>query len=477
MRRRPTTAARYLFPSITAPPQNRYSKPKDLLIYYGYPNSFNSGVHAWYNEGVAQEMAQYGLIVLGNGVANPTHPDYANTSIIIPRIKALNPNTLIFCYVSVNQTLVNFQTGVDQSDTLGVHGIFMDEAGYDYGKTRVEFNDRVDYVHGKSNSSLCFANAWNTDNILGVADDASFPNSTYNTGAIESNLTTNDWILAESFPINTTAFTASTPNGYETKSDWYVRGEKIKNLRYTYGVNFAGCGIINDGNSEEQNLFNFGFVSAMMYNLEAFGTSDTSYGSGSAKTKFISRPDVSKMGVVWNIYPSVTVNTLDADVYHRYVENAKLSLDFSDSAQISRINMRGFLNIYTIQGSAGNQATTTDGQTLYWGNIQLAPSTTADNTRVFIPQNGVIKKAYIFVQSGTAGTAESWGMYIRKNNTTDYLIQNLSLGAAVRNWSNGALNIPVSQGDYIEIKEVQPSWTTNPANVRRNFMIYIESIF
>jgi len=166
--------------------QALYKGPKDLLIYYGYPNSFNSATNGWNNESVAQDMAKYSLIVLGDGVEAPSHPDYANTQIIIPRIKALNPNALIFGYVAVAQTLVNFQSKVDQWNTLAVHGIFMDEAGYDFGKTRAEFNTCVDYVHGKTHAKLCFANAWNTDHVLGTTNDVSYPNSTYNAGLIAS---------------------------------------------------------------------------------------------------------------------------------------------------------------------------------------------------------------------------------------------------------------------------------------------------
>lgn len=316
--------------------QATYTRPKDILIYYGWLNSFNSGVHGWNNEKVAQEMAKYNLIIFGDGVEDPSHGDYANTQIIIPRIKVLNPNALIFGYVSVNQLYANFQTKVDQWNTLAVHGIFMDEAGYDYGKTRAEFNTCVDYVHGKSSANKAFANAWNTDHVLGTTNDASFPNSTYNSGLVASKLTTNDYILLESFPINTTAYSGS--NGYESKSDWLVRGVKAVSLRNTYGVNFVGCGIINDGNTKESNLFQFGFISALMFSLEAFGTSDTGYGSGSAKTKFITRPDVSKIGVIWNLSPSVTVDAGDADIYLRYVENAKLLVDFSSGAQTSSIN-------------------------------------------------------------------------------------------------------------------------------------------
>lgn len=315
-----------------------YKRPRDLLIYYGYPNSFNSGTHAWYNEKVAQDMAQYSLIVLGDGVEDSSHPDYSNTQIIVPRIKALNPNAQIFGYVAALQTLGNFQTKTDQWDTLQVHGVFIDEAGYDYGKTRAEFNAMVDYVHGKTYAKLCFANAWNTDNILGTADDASFPNSTYNPGAVESHLTSTDWILLESLSVNTTAYSGNA--GYESKTDWYVRCQKIISLRATYGVNFAASCVINNGNVNGQALFNFSFISSLSYNMEAVGSSDTGYAASSAAVTWWTRPDVSGMGRVWSLSPSVQVDTLDADVYHRYTDTAKLSLDFSTGAQVSGIAKR-----------------------------------------------------------------------------------------------------------------------------------------
>jgi hypothetical protein len=131
-------------------------------------------------------------------------------------------------------------------------------------------------------------------------------------------------------------------------------------------------------------------------------------------------------------------------------------------------------NGYCIQGSAANQSTTTDNQTLYWGNTQLAPTTTAGNTRIYIPKAGTIKAAYVFAHSATAGSVGNWSMYIRKNNTVDTLIETLSTSSALRVWSNTALSITVALGDYVEIKEIQPAWATNPANVRRSFIIYIE---
>lgn len=314
--------------------QGCYRRPSDLLIYYGWPSAFNA---LGSNEAVAQAMAKYGLIVLGNGLENPAHGDYANTSAIITRVKALNPSALIFGYVSLNQAQNDFETKATQWNTLGVHGIFFDEAGYDYGKTRAEFNTALDYVHALGSANKAFANAWNTDNILGTANDPSYPNTTFNPGEVESNLTQDDWVLLESLAVNTTAYSAS--DGYASKWDWSARVAKAISLRATYKVNFASVGIIADADANAQDLFDFAFVSALMASLEANGTSDTSYGSGSAKTSHLVRPDTTKVGTVWTRNASIQLDATDADVYLRYSEFAKLSLDFSDGAQASSIEL------------------------------------------------------------------------------------------------------------------------------------------
>lgn len=312
----------------------RYRKPESLLIFYGWPNAFNSAQNGWDNEKVAQEMARYNLIVLGDGVQEPTHGDYSNSSVIIPRIKELNPETKIFGYVTVNQTLENFKSKAQKWDDLKVDGIFMDEAGYDYGKTRSDFNDRVIFVHGLCYSNICFANAWNLDHILGLENDASYPNSTYNSDSEKSKLDMGDYCLLESFAINTSAY---TPDGYENKTNWFARGEKAVKLRSEFGINLVGSGIINDDNSNGTNLFKFGFIAAMMFALEGYGTSDTLYGASSAKTKYWDRPDVTGIGHYWNLEPAVNVHNSDTDIYMRYLDYGKLELDFSSGNESSNI--------------------------------------------------------------------------------------------------------------------------------------------
>jgi hypothetical protein len=115
-----------------------------------------------------------------------------------------------------------------------------------------------------------------------------------------------------------------------------------------------------------------------------------------------------------------------------------------------------------------------DGATVYFGMLPKAPVTTANISKVYIRKAGTIKIAEIYCYSGTAGTAESWSLYIRKNNTTDYLIATLSVSASERVFSNASLSIAVSVGDYIEIKGIQPTWSTNPLTTIYGGYIYIE---
>ena len=115
-----------------------------------------------------------------------------------------------------------------------------------------------------------------------------------------------------------------------------------------------------------------------------------------------------------------------------------------------------------------------DGATVYFGKLPKAPTTTANISKVYIRKAGTIKIAEIYCYSGTAGTAEAWSLYIRKNNTTDYLIATLSVSASERVFSNTGLSIAVAVGDYIEIKGVQPTWATNPLTTIYGGYLYVE---
>lgn len=115
-----------------------------------------------------------------------------------------------------------------------------------------------------------------------------------------------------------------------------------------------------------------------------------------------------------------------------------------------------------------------DAQTVYFGMLPKAPTTTANISKVYIRKAGTIKVAEIYCYSGTAGTAEAWSLYVRKNNTTDTLIATLSVATSERVFNNTALSVSVAVGDYIEIKGVQPTWVTNPLTTIYGGYLYIE---
>jgi hypothetical protein len=119
-----------------------------------------------------------------------------------------------------------------------------------------------------------------------------------------------------------------------------------------------------------------------------------------------------------------------------------------------------------------------DAATAYFGTLPKAPTTTAAQSKVYIRKSGTIIGAEIYSFAGTAGTAEAWSHYIRKNNTTDFLIATISAATSERVWTNWNLNggsgIAMASGDYFEIKMINPTWVTNPLTYIAGGYVYIQ---
>lgn len=309
--------------------QTRNKRPDRLLIYYGWLNAFNSAAHGWDNEKVAQELAQYELIVLGDGLQHPGHGDYTNTLIILARLKELRPSVKVFGYVSSDQTLTNFKDKVDMWNVLGIQGIFMDESGYDFGVTRDAFIEKVEYVHDQSHAKKCFVNAWNLDHVLGTVDDAAYPNATYNQYALPTPLNEEDFCLLESLGINTEAYA----NDYEPAVQWFERCTKAIGYRKEIGVSMIGSSVINENHPSQTNLFNFGYISAAIFALDGYGASDVYYGASSAKVTYRIAPSIDDVGFFYEDVPVVVQDNLNTNVYLRYLDYGKLLIDYTPSSE------------------------------------------------------------------------------------------------------------------------------------------------
>lgn len=151
---------------------------KQFAIYYGWPSSLNSASNSWDLNLVAQDFAQYPEVVLGQGLQDPGHGDYANTQTIFNNIK---DTTKVYGYITIGInggspfTEAQLQTAIDQWIALSdaVSGIFIDEAGNDYklaGYTDEQYRQRIiniiNYVHSKGAKYRVFLNAWVPDDLF-----------------------------------------------------------------------------------------------------------------------------------------------------------------------------------------------------------------------------------------------------------------------------------------------------------------------
>ena len=118
---------------------------------------------------------------------------------------------------------------------------------------------------------------------------------------------------------------------------------------------------------------------------------------------------------------------------------------------------------YSIYVSHASLSSPLDSTTYYFGHQQGGLNTDANTRNVGIPKRGRICSAIIKILSGTAtGTNEDISMYVRLNNTTDYLIATVGAATALRTFKNTDMNVPILDTDFIEIKIVTPIWVTNP---------------
>jgi hypothetical protein len=132
---------------------------------------------------------------------------------------------------------------------------------------------------------------------------------------------------------------------------------------------------------------------------------------------------------------------------------------------------------YALQGTSQKTNGLLKNTSYYYGSAGFVISTTAGYYRTEFPRAGTIKSIYLdFYNAGAAASNEASSVYIRINNTTNYLASNnILLDAVTRFHAVTGFSIPVSAGDYYEVLLVTANWATEPTGtvVFKN-VIYIE---
>ncbi len=137
---------------------------------------------------------------------------------------------------------------------------------------------------------------------------------------------------------------------------------------------------------------------------------------------------------------------------------------------------QGQSNGYTIPiSSCACESSPNDASTYYFGfYLRSGITQTQGASTIILDKSGTIGIARLqWRSSATVGTNESISIYVRLNNTTDYLIQTVSNTNQTKDFVNTSINIPFVANDYIEIKMVTPTWVTNPTLVGLTGWLFI----
>lgn len=252
--------------------------PDRLLVYYGYPSLIN-GANGDIDTAAAA-FGTYGLVVLGDGLEVPSHPDSNNTNLIMQNTAV--SKTRFFGYVDVgvstqNLSAVEIQTAIIEWLNLGADGIFLDDFGYDFGASRERQNLAIDYAH--SYGLPVIANGFFVDDVFSSDVDANF-----NPNGYATHLTAADFYLYESYQIQE----GSSVSG----ATWRAKADDLAAYRASLGTQILAVTTNDADNTFSQSQFDYAWYSALLDGYEGFGWGEFEFGSADSLSPLRPRPSV-----------------------------------------------------------------------------------------------------------------------------------------------------------------------------------------
>ena len=275
-------------PALAAMPRSRSSPdhaPGALAVFYGWPSLVEGAAGS--TDAASRVFSRYRAVVLGDGLQDPSHPDHAKTAAIVASLAAGGAGTQVFGYVTLGVTTVSLPVDevrrrVDAWKAVGVTGIFLDEAGYDYGVSRARQNDAVRHVHAAGLGA--FVNAWNPDDVFGTAVDAA-----YNPDGVAPLLDARDVYLLESYQIGMSA--------YESAATWVSRSALAASYRRRYRVRVAAVATVSGAQPAfDQGKLDYAWQSARLYGFDLFGWGEPWFSAADSRLPFRARPTLDVSG-------------------------------------------------------------------------------------------------------------------------------------------------------------------------------------
>lgn len=274
-------------PSSRTAPDTAGLSPSALAIYYGYPSLVNGA--SGNVERAAATFAEYDVVVLGDGLefpdVNPRRrpagvgPDeHRRTRAIIERLRAQSPSIQVYGYVDLGNTqqltIAEMQQRAQLWAAMGATGVFLDEAGYDFGVTRERQNAVLDGIHGLGLTA--FVNAFNPDDVFSPSVVALNAAGGGNPTGAATRLGAKDAFLLESFQVR-----LGRP---ETWSAWSARTAKAVAYRDRYQTRIFGVTTTtSETERDTARLFGYAWWSAALWGLDGLGWGEPDFSGVSSQ--------------------------------------------------------------------------------------------------------------------------------------------------------------------------------------------------
>ena len=267
-----------LFPQSAS----RAHLPSRLAIYYGYPSLINGSQGDV--EKAASVLSEYDVVVLGDGIEFPDRqvgrypegdPDeHQKARQIIAAVERRSPRTRFYGYVCLGEILlpgpkelILTQQEMEQRILLwkemGVKGIFLDEAGYDYAAiTRKRQNMAVSLIHKQDLSA--FMNAYFLDHLFSTEDNLPFVKGKgKNPEHLPPLLDRRDLFLLESFQVKNGA--------YEDAAAGRARLAQALKYRRRFGSAIFATTTTREPEPFDSAKFNYAWWTAQLYGIDGLG--------------------------------------------------------------------------------------------------------------------------------------------------------------------------------------------------------------
>lgn len=254
-----------------------------LLIYYGTPKGIND---VWNNDKAARIFSNYDYIVFGDVLSDPKNIYHSSTIDIIAKIRKLHKKANLFGYINIEMlenkySLDVLKQKVDMWKSMGVDGIFVGCAGYDYNVTRERQNAVIQMIH--ESGLTVFVNAWEPDDVMGNEF-----HPVYNPNQIATAMQKGDLYLIEKFLLPYDVLDLESPSLFSKK--FRTKMEKALQYRKTLGVKLLSVSRINYNQVSKESLlkfFHMNEAAAGVFSLDGYGVAPVEYSSSLADSDLV----------------------------------------------------------------------------------------------------------------------------------------------------------------------------------------------